>query len=278
VQGASRTSLAALRERLSSVTDGVAAADVQQLSDELFSVVTLLAGQGGIRRTLADPAVDSQRKATFVETLFRERVSAPALELLGDLARSRWSEPRDVVDALETVAVDAALVRAEGEGDLDEVEDGLFRFERVLAAEPSLRAALTDRLLPAERKLELLHRLLDGKVADVTFGLIERAVLAPRGRTIERVLREFSELAASRRERQIARVTTAIPLDEDQQERLAAALRTSLGRDVRLQVIVDPSLVGGMTVRIGDELIDGSVSRHLTEARRRLTGGSGSRF
>jgi F-type H+-transporting ATPase subunit delta len=278
VQGASRTSLAALRERLSSVTDGVAAADVQQLSDELFSVVTLLAGQGGIRRTLADPAVDSQRNATFVETLFRERVSAPALELLGDLARSRWSEPRDVVDALETVAVDAALVRAEGEGDLDEVEDGLFRFERVLAAEPSLRAALTDRLLPAERKLELLHRLLDGKVADVTFGLIERAVLAPRGRTIERVLREFSELAASRRERQIARVTTAIPLDEDQQERLAAALRTSLGRDVRLQVIVDPSLVGGMTVRIGDELIDGSVSRHLTEARRRLTGGSGSRF
>lgn len=273
MQGASRESLATLRERLSGLTDDADAAALQQLADELFSVVTLVAGQGGVRRTLSDPAVDADRKTRFVDTLFGSRVSAPAVDLLRELARARWSEPRDVVDALENVAVEAALVRAERDGQLDEVEDGLFRFERILAVEPALRAALTDRLLPAERKLELLHRLLDGKVADVTFWLIERAVLAPRGRTLERVLREFTELAASRRERLLARVTTAVPLSDDEQERLAEALRRGIGRDVRLQVVVDPSLVGGLTVRIGDELIDGSVTRQLTEARRRLTGG-----
>jgi F-type H+-transporting ATPase subunit delta len=278
VQGASRPSLAVLRDRLAARVEGEDATQVQQLSDELFAVVTLVATQAGIRRTLSDPAIDTQRKTRFVDTLFGDRVSAPVVEMLHEVARSRWSEPVDVVDALENLAVEAALVRAERDGQLDEVEDGLFRLERILVAEHPLRAALTDRLLPDDRKLELLHRLLDGKVAGVTFSLIERAVLAPRGRTLERVLREFSELAALRRERFLARVTCAVPLTAEQQERLADALRTSVGRDVRLQVIVDPSLVGGLTVRIGDELIDGSVARQLVEARRRLTGGSGTRF
>ena len=274
MQGASRESLAALRDRLSALTERAGVDQVQQTSDELFSVVTLLAAQGGVRRTLSDPAIDSERKTRFVDTLFGDRMSAPVLDVLEQVARGRWSEPRDVVDAVENVAVEAALVRAERDEQLDEVEDGLFRFERILVSEPLLRAALTDRYLPADRKLELLHRLLDGKVAEVTFSLIERAVLAPRGRTVERALAEFSELAASRRERLLARVTTAVPLDDGQQRRLADAVRTGFGHDVRLQVIVDPSLVGGLTVRVGDELIDGSVARQLIEARRRLTGGA----
>jgi F-type H+-transporting ATPase subunit delta len=278
VQGASRESLAALRERLAELTGDAKAAGLQKLSDELFGVVTVFASQGGLRRTLADPAIDAAGKDRFVDHLFADRISATGVELLHQVARTRWSEPRDVVDALENLAVETALVRAERDRQLDEVEDGLFRFERILAAEPTLRAALTDRLLPSDRKLQLLHRLLDGKVADVTFALIERAVLAPRGRTIERVLKEFSELAASRRERLIARVTSAVPLTEEQQERLVEALRQSTGNDIRLQLLVDPSLVGGLVVRIGDEQIDGSVVRHLTEARRRLTGGSGTRF
>jgi F-type H+-transporting ATPase subunit delta len=274
VQGASRGSLAALRERLAELTGDLDDAALEQLSDELFSVVTILAGPGGVRRTLSDPAIDAARKEQFVDTLFGERVSPAAVELLKQIARSRWAEPRDVVDALENLAVEVALVRAERDDQLDEVEDGLFRLERILASEHGLRAALTDRLLPDDRKVDLLHRLLDDKVAGVTFSLVERAVIAPRGRTVERVLREFSELAASRRERLIARVTTAIPLNDDQQQRLTDALHSATGRDVRLQLIVDPSLVGGVTVRIGDEQIDGSVVRHLTEARRQLGGQS----
>ena len=273
MQGASRSSLTALRERVGEFTDGAKPAQLTQLSGELFAMVSLFASQGTLRRTLSDPALDVERKIRFVDTLFGEKVMPAAVDALREVARGRWSEPRDVVDALENVAVEAALVRAERDRQLDEVEDGLFRLERILAAEPALRAALTDRQLPDDRKLAILHRLLDGKVADVTFSLVERAVLAPRGRTIERVLRQYSELAASRRERLLARVTSAVPLTVEQQQQLAEALRRSLGRDVRLQLIVDDSLVGGVTVRIGDELIDGSVARHLVDARRRLTGG-----
>jgi F-type H+-transporting ATPase subunit delta len=274
VQGASRASLAALRERLGELTGDADSQALQQLSDELFSVVSLLAGPGGIRRTLSDPAIDNARKEKFVASLFGDRVSDTTVELLRQVARTRWSEPRDVVDATENLAVEAALVRAERDDQLDEVEDGLFRLERILLSEHGLRAALTDRLLPNDRKIELLHRLLDDKVADVTFSLVERAVAAPRGRTLERVLREYSELAASRRERLIARVTSAVPLSDDQQQRLVEALRSSTGQDIRLQLVVDPSLIGGITVRIGDEQIDGSVARHLIEARRRLSGQS----
>jgi len=272
VQGASRASLAALRERLGELTGDADGESLQQLSDQLFSMVTLFAAQGGIRRTLSDPAIDASRKERFVDSLFGDRVSPTSVELLRQVARTRWSEPRDVVDAVENLAVEAALVRAERDAQLDEVEDGLFRFERILSAQPTLRAALTDRLLPQDRKLQLLHRLLDDKVAEVTFALVERAVLAPRGRTIEKVLRQFSELAASRRERLIARVTSAVPLTEEQQQRLTEALRASTGKDIRLQLLVDPSLIGGLTVRIGDEQIDGSVARHLGEARRRMSG------
>jgi F-type H+-transporting ATPase subunit delta len=98
-------------------------------------------------------------------------------------------------------------------------------------------------------------------------------VVAPRGRTIERVLDDYAQLAAGRRERLIARVTSAVDLTDDQQERLGEALRREFGREIRLEVVVDPSLLGGITVRIGDELIDGSVLRHLGAARRQLTGG-----
>jgi F-type H+-transporting ATPase subunit delta len=273
MQGASRESLAGLREVLATQTEGARAAGLAELSSSLFQVVSLLAGQGSLRRTLSDPAIEADRKVQVVDALFGERVDGPALEILRELARRRWSEPGDVVDAVEALAVEAALQGAEADGVLDEVEDELFRFERIVAGEPRLRAALTDRNLPDERKGQLLHRLLDGKTSGVSLSLIERAVLASRGRTVERVLDDFTALAAKRRERLIARVTTAVPLDDDQQERLGDALRREFDRDVRLQVVVDPELIGGLTVRVGDELIDGSVLRHLGAARHHLTGG-----
>jgi F-type H+-transporting ATPase subunit delta len=277
VQGASRESLASLRDVLAQQTGSASAADLQKVADSLFDVVTLLANEGAVRRALSDPATPADAKVGFVDTLFRDRLEATSLELVRETARQRWSSPRDVVDALEALAVETSLQRAETNGVLDEVEDELFRFERIMDGQPELRAALTDRNLPAERKSDLLHRLLDDRVADVTLSLILRAVLSPRGRTVERVLDEFTELAAKRRERLIARVTSAVALTDDQQTALTEALKREFDRDIRLQLVVDPDILGGLTVRIGDELIDGSVLRHLGAAHRRLTGGSGPR-
>jgi F-type H+-transporting ATPase subunit delta len=270
MEGPSRASL---RTLLGAVP---ARGNAQQRSDEMYAVVTLLSAQGSLRRALTDPALDIGRKTTIVDQLLGKQLAAATLKLIKTAVELRWSASRDLVDAFEEIAVDAALAVAEAAGQLDEVEDELFRFERILDAESELRAALTDSSLPDDRKRDLLHRLLDGKVNDVTFGLLERAVLTPRGRTIERVITDLSALAAKRRERLIARVTTAVQLSEQEYSDLAAALHANFGSDIQLQVVVDPSLIGGLTVRIGDELIDGSVARQLAEARRRLTGRSGS--
>jgi F-type H+-transporting ATPase subunit delta len=270
MEGPSRASLRTLLEAVS------ARGNAQQRSDEMYAVVTLLSAQGSLRRALTDPALDIGRKTTIVDQLLGKQLAAATLKLIKTAVELRWSQSRDLVDAFEEIAVDAALAVAEAAGALDEVEDELFRFERILNAEADLRAALTDSSLPDDRKRDLLHRLLDGKVNEVTFGLLERAVLTPRGRTIERVITDLSALAAKRRERLIARVTTAVELGEQEYIDLAAALHANFGSDIQLQVVVDPSLIGGLTVRIGDELIDGSVARQLAEARRRLSGRSGS--
>ncbi|MDQ1686442.1 MAG: F-type H+-transporting ATPase subunit delta [Frankiaceae bacterium] len=273
MQGASRDALARLRDVLvQSVGTATDSAALQRLSEDLFAVVTLFAGQASLRRAVSDPALETDAKVGLVDRLLSGKVGDPALGLVRQAARSRWSQPRDVVDAIEAVAVEAALSQAEHDDQLDEVEDQIFRFERIISAEPDLRTALTDRNLPLDRKRQLLQRLLDGKVSTVTLALVERAVLSPRGRTLERVLDEFLRLAAQRRSRVVARVTTAVPLTDDQQTRLAAALGREFGGDVRLQVVVDPSLLGGLTVRVGDELLDASVARQLDTAHRKLTG------
>jgi F-type H+-transporting ATPase subunit delta len=267
----------ALREALTTDTSEGDAQSLQTVSDELFAVVSLLTGNGALRRALSDPAMGADLKQRLVDNLLSEKVSPPTIAVVRLAARSRWSEPRDVVDALEAVAVDAAMTRAERDEQLDEVEDELFRFERIVDGEPALRAALTDRNLPAERKRDLIHRLLDGKASPVTVSLVERAVLYPRGRTIERVLDEFTSFAAQRRSRLIARVTSAVPLTDEQQGRLSDALAREFGHEVRLQMVVDPAIVGGITVRVGDELLDASVLRQLGAARRLITGRSGGR-
>jgi F-type H+-transporting ATPase subunit delta len=271
MQGASRDSLAALRDELPD------RGDLTELSEQLYAVVSLLTTQASLRRALSDPSSARETKTRVVDSLLGDRLAEPALELVRAAVRSRWSQPRDLVDSLETLAIDASLAAAEAAGDLDEVEDELFRFRRILDGEPDLRAALTNRNYPAETKGQLLHTLLDDKVNAVTLNLLERVVLEPRGRTIERAMRELSALAAQRRDRLVAHVTSAVELTDDEQRDLAAALGEAFGHDVRLQVVVDASLIGGLTVRVGDEVIEASVARQLEEARRRLTGRSGSR-
>jgi F-type H+-transporting ATPase subunit delta len=271
MQGSSRTSREALREALAGQS-GLDAAALQRLSDDVFAVVSLFSVRASLRRALSDPGLAVGAKQRLTETLLGGKVSAPTMEILRLAAASRWSQPRDLVDSLESMAVDAALTRAERDGQLDEVEDGLFRFERILDGEPALRAALTDRNMPADLKRELLHRLLDGKTAPVTVALIERAVLFPRGRTVERVLEEFTAVAAQRRSRLIARVTSAVQLSAEQQDQLADALAREFGHEVRLQLVVDPDIIGGLTVRVGDELLDASVLRQLQAARRLIAG------
>mgnify|MGYP001424439142 CR=1 FL=1 len=267
----SRASLAEVRERLEEVL-GSSSADPARLGEDLFAVLRLIDREHGLRRAVSDPARDGAEKARLVESLLEGKVSPAALGLVADVVRLRWSKPSELADGLEVLAVTAEAARAEAEGRLDDLEDELFRFTRVVEGEPRLRAALTSPSLPEERKAGLLDALLDGKVTAATKTLVTELALRPRGRSLEAGLAEFGKLVAQRRQRLVALVRTRVELTETQQTRLAAVLAAAYGHDVHLNIELDPDTVGGLSIQIGDEVIDGTIAGRLDDVRRRLAG------
>ena len=269
---ASRESLAAAGTALDELIDRSTASDLTSLADQLTQVTALLDREGGFRRALADSSAEPDRRQALFDRVLGRQLDARTADLLRPLVRERWSSARDLSDAVELLAHRAALGVAEREGNLDNVEDELFRFGRILEAEPRLRQTLEDRSMPVERRLELLDRLVAARVGDTTRRLLERAVTAPRGQHLERTVTELVELAAARRERYVAYVTAPAPLTDEQERRLSAALARIYGRQVSVQVGVDPELLGGLVVRVNDEIIDGSVLSRLQGLRHRLAG------
>jgi F-type H+-transporting ATPase subunit delta len=241
-----------------------------QLGDELFAVVGVLDREAGLRRMLSDPSRQADAKAGLAEAVLGGKVSAAALEVVAGLARSHWSAPGDLADAAEELAVLAVVEGADDAGTLDELEDELFRFARIVDADPDLRVALSSPFIALERKGQLLDTLLAGKVTPPALRLITEAAFHPRGRSLDKSLDEYAALAAQRRERLVAEVHVAAELSEDQRSRLAAALTAAYGHDVHLNVVLDPEVIGGMSVRIADEVIDGSTATRLAALRRKL--------
>lgn len=266
LQGASRE---AYSEAVSGFAPGP---DGEQVAGELFGVADLLHGESALRRTLTDSGVSADRRTALVGQLFGSRVSAPVAQLLVRLVGSDWSRSIDIVDTLDALAVRAALSSAASRGELDDTEDQLFRFGRTVIANPALRAGLTNRGLPAERRMGLVDALVTGKVTGAAKLLVDQAVRSPRGRTLDEVLQSYAEAAADSRDRLLAQVRVAEPLTPAQSDRMRSTLSRLFDRDIELQVAVDPTVVGGVSVRIGDEVIDGTVSSRLDELRRRFAG------
>lgn len=268
MRGASRASLAEAKERLSEVLDGDV--DPGQLGDELFAVTGLLDAEAGLRRTLADPTRAAEAKAGLAATLLGGKVSAATLEVFSALVGERWSESADLADATDQLAALAIIEQAGRGRAFDELEDELFRFGRLVSAEPELRIALSNPFFPAQRKRELLDALLGGKVTEPTMRLVTQSALQARGRTLDVSLEEYARLAAERRERLVAEVHVAVALTAAQRRRLAAALAASYGRDIHLNIVLDPNVIGGLSVQIEGELIDGTMASRLAGLRRRL--------
>ena len=269
--GASREALAAGRENLESLTDNTSV-DAAKLAEELTAVTALLDREVSLRRVLTDPSRSGQDKARFVGTLLAGQVSGETVDLVSGLVRSRWSAARDLVDAVEELSAYAEVIAADKTGALDDVEDELFRFGRVVAGSHELRAALTEPKADAAAKAALVKKLLGGRANPGTVRLVVSLVTAPRGRSLEQGLESYSKLAAARRGRVVALVTSAVPLSDLQKERLAAALAGLYGKQVHLNIDVDPEVAGGVKVQIGDEVIDGTVASRLEAARQGLEG------
>lgn len=270
MRGASRAALTAARERLAHAVAGRSAAEAARISDDLFAVVGLLDSEPGLRRALSDPSRDGADRAKLARDLLRGKIDDAALAQVTGMATGRWSGAGDLGDAAEQVAVLAAAEGADIEGGLDELEDQLFRFGRILIANPDLRSALSNQLVPADGRRAVVTELLTGKVSEPALRLITQATLRPRGRSLDASLEFYVTLVAQLRERLVAEVHTAVALTDAQRGRLAAALVAVYGHEVHLNVVLDPQVLGGMSVRIGDELINGSVVSRLAELRRDL--------
>jgi F-type H+-transporting ATPase subunit delta len=164
----------------------------------------------------------------------------------------------------------ALLAVANTEGRLGEVEDDLFRFARTLEADDALRMALTDPQLPVDRRIAVIEELMAGKALAVSVALTSLIVAAGQAADLSPIVDRFLELAASEREREVAEVRSAIPLDESQVKRLTEALAAATGKQVEVKVVVDPSVLGGIVARVGDTVIDGSVRHRLEQLKETL--------
>jgi len=273
IRSASRRALDELRKEEDAVFDGrISAEMLSKVAGDLYAVADLLVAQPRLRRTLGDPATAPEGRAQLVESLISGKVDAKSLRIVKAAAALRWSSPWDFTDALEGAADTALFAAAEKLQKLDQVEDELFRLERILQAEGEAAALLDEFTVEPARRNELLDRLVGDKVAPVTLDLLHHAVASQRKRSITLAIDDLLEKASGRRERSVARVTSAVPLTDAQQQRLAAALTGIYGRAMSVRTALDPRVQGGLVVRVGDEVIDGSIARKLAEARTALAG------
>lgn len=250
-----------------------------QLAKELFGILGMVDSSAGLRRALTDPSRNGGEKSALVKQLVGGKVSADAAEIAGGLASSRWATARDIGDALETLAATVVIsvaenksaVSASGITGLEELENDLFSFNQAVASSHEVQRALSEPQASAAAKATLAAKLVPAASEEAKV-LISQAVTQPRGIKPTRLVQWFAELAAKRQQRWIATVSVTRPLTSTQLTRLQAGLNALYGRELKVNVNVDPALIGGIRVQVGDEVLDASVIARLNELQRQLAG------
>ncbi|BCB79483.1 F0F1 ATP synthase subunit delta [Phytohabitans flavus] len=266
----SRESYAAASERLEAHARRANPETIAGTAGDVLGVADLLRREPRLRRALSDPARPGEDRAGLLSTLLEGKVGKPALDMVGALVAGRWSAPSELLGATERLGVEALLASADRAGDLGEVEDELFRFGQIVTADPALGGTLSDVIAPVAQRAELVRALLSGKAKAVTVRLVEVALAGFGGRSFDGALARLVELSAERRDRQVAYVTVAAPLTDEEERRLGAKLAELYGREVSVKQLVQPEILGGMSVRVGSDLYDGTVLRRLTDTRNAL--------
>ncbi|GHJ50018.1 ATP synthase subunit delta [Catellatospora sp. TT07R-123] len=272
MQAASRESYTAARAALEESARAAGAAATAVTADEVLAFAALLDREPRLRRALSDPSRPGDQRGELVRSLLSGKVGQASLDLLVVLASGRWSAASELLDAAERLGADALLASADQAGDLAEVEDELFRFGQIVAGDPALAGAIGDFTVPASRRIELVHGLLAGKAKPSTVRLAELAVGGFGGRSFANALTRLVEMAAERREAQVAYVTVAKPLTDAEESRLASSLSGIYGRTISIKVTVDPTVLGGLCVKVGSDLYDGTVAKRLAAVRNALVG------
>ena len=271
--GSSRQSLVAARTALDAAIKGASAASASELSSHLFFATEVFAGNTSLRRAITDPSRDKAAKAALVKDLFGKSTGALAVSLMSDVSALRWSATKDVIHVIEQLAIEAEASAANISNELDRVEDEFFETSRLVADNFELRKALVS-VGSIDAKAALIAEVLGKKASSSTVKLATALVSHLRGRSIEAAFADYLFGLANRRNRLIAVVRTAAALTDAQSKRLATVLEKKVGQPIRINVQIDPTILGGVSIKFADELVDGSVVNRLANAGRALVGKS----
>ena len=235
---------------------------------ELFAAARAVGDSSPLRGALADASASPGSRAKVVSDVFGTALAAQTVSLLSVAVQQRWSRESDLVDAIEELAVRAAAIADPGA----DIEGDLFRFSRTVAENGDLELAFGSRMGLTSAKGALVERLLEGRAAASSTAIVSALVQQPRERRVRSLLEWAIRLVSDQRGRAVATVVSAVPLNDAQSTRLAAALSARYGTSVSLNTVIDPTVVGGLRVQIADDVIDASISTRLADLRQRLAG------
>ncbi|MGO1638064.1 F0F1 ATP synthase subunit delta [Ancrocorticia populi] len=267
-----RSSTEAAFSRLADVWDTILAerdGGEHECARELFRAARLVEGTPTLGKALTDPARASADRSRLVLDVFGDSVSGPVSDLLSGIARERWGSPAELVDVINRLGVQSVLSGAGRAGILKQVEEELYHARRLLRDERDLRVALGDRSRTADERAALTRSIFTGMGGDAQLLLVHAVRMAPE-RAITQTLAAMTQAAAERSHRLLASVTVAVPLTRAQEERLTRLLSERYQGPVNVHVYVDTRVVGGMRIRVGDEVMDGTLAHRVAKLREEI--------
>jgi ATP synthase F0 subunit b/ATP synthase F1 delta subunit len=273
MRSASRRALKSVTDRFDTIAKDLDVPGLEKLSRELVSVAKMLDGEIVVTRYLTLPSEDAAPRVRLLERLLSGKVGDPTLELVRAAVSERWSANADLIDAVEHVSRQALLEVAAREDRVDEVEDQLFRFARILEAQPRLAVLLGEYGTPADGRVGLLRNVLKsatGSSNRITNSLLSQTIELLRGQSADDAVMFLAEAAVARRNEVVAQVSAAAALSDAQRTRLTKVLSRIYGHPVAVQLQIDAALLGGLLISVGDEVIDGTLSSRMTAAEAQL--------
>lgn len=238
-------------------------------AEQLFAAGQAVAESAQLRAMLTDPAINLASKESLLAQVFGSRQGKDAAALLSAVVASEWSSQGDLLIGIEDLALRVAALSAPASINIDAE---LFAFSRLVASDNELELALGTKSGDPASMAALVAELLGGKASEHTIVVISALVRQPLGRRIGALLEHAATVIADQAGQRIATVTSAAPIAESQLAALTKSLTKMYGRELRLNLEIDPSIIGGLRVQVGDDVIDGSVSSRLNELRIQLAG------
>lgn len=252
------------------VQEAIYGLDSNAIGKELFAVANLLEGESRLRRNLADSGLSSEVRGNLVKEILGSKVSKETVTAVQKIVGGRWFRDSALVEAIESAGALVVLAASEKGKAIDRVEEEIFFFARLVDRQSDLQMALSSSRVTSDAKVKLVSDLLSGQAHADTVSLVGQYVAHTRGRRLSVALDQLSALAAARHGKLVATVTTAISLSAKQKSRIADALARIYSSDVVIDAVVNPAVIGGVSVQVGDDVIDGTISTRIQTATRQF--------